>query len=106
MNTDFVKLESLLLPVLGAAGGLASFLLALKQNKYKNNRYLRKSGIEVVGGAVTAACLVYAFRGNTLVPVFAFLVGTAWSQILQRLRSKITRLVEAALGDLSQRDDE
>ena len=86
----------MLLP--GAAGGLASFLNGLRLQHYKNNKYVAKFGIEVLGGAVTASSLVYAFRDNSLVWVFAFLIGTAWSQVLQKLRVKITKLVEAALG--------
>src|SRR5215813_343208 len=81
-------LQVQLLIVLGAAGGLVSFLVSLRLDHYKNNRYLKKSGIEIVGGAITATCLVYVIRENQYVYLYAFLIGTAWSYIIQRLRSK------------------
>jgi hypothetical protein len=83
----------------GAAGGLASFLNGLRLQHYKNNKYLAKFGIEVLGGTVTASSLAYVFHEYALASVFAFLIGFAWSQVLQRLRTKITKIVEAALGD-------
>jgi hypothetical protein len=101
MSADLLQIQ--LFVALGAAWGLTSFLVGLKQDHYKNNRYIKKSIIEVIGGAVTATCLVYVFRENQYIYVFAFLIGTAWSHIIQRLRSRITRIVEAALGDASPR---
>ena len=101
MSPDLLRLQ--LFVALGAAGGLTSFLVALKQDHYKNDHYIRKSSIEVVGGAITATCLVYAFQENQYVYVFTFLIGTAWSHIIQRIRSKITSIVEAVLGDVSHR---
>jgi hypothetical protein len=83
----------------GAAGGLASFLAGLKAQHYKNNKYIVKFGIEVIGGAMTASWLVYVLRENQYVYVFSFLIGTAWSQILQKIRTKVTRIIEAALGE-------
>jgi hypothetical protein len=83
----------------GGAGGLSSFLAGLKSNHYRNNRYLSKFCIEVVGGALTASSLVYVFKDNQYVYVFAFVIGTAWSQILQRIREKVTTLVESAIGE-------
>jgi len=82
----------------GGAGGLASFLAGVKADQYKNNRYIRKFGIEVLGGAITAAGLVYVLRENQYVYVLAFVIGTAWSQILQKARIKVTKMVEGALG--------
>jgi hypothetical protein len=43
------------------------------------------------------------FRQYEYIYVFAFLIGTAWSHIIQRLRSKITSMVEAALGGPSDK---
>jgi len=104
MSIDLPQLQLFTFVMLGGAGGLISFLVALKLDHYKNNRYIRKSSIEILGGAVTAACLVYVLRENPYVYPFAFLIGTSWSHIIQRLRSKITSVVEAALGDTSPRD--
>jgi hypothetical protein len=92
-------MQLLVFAAMGAAGGLTSFLVALKQDHYKNDRYIKKSSIEILGGAVTATCLVYVFRENQYVYAFSFLIGTAWSQIIQKIRTKITSIVEAALGD-------
>jgi hypothetical protein len=101
MNVEYTQLQVVVLMLVGAAGGFASFLVAIRQGHYNNNKYMTKSSIEIVGGAVTATCLVYVIRENQYVNVFAFLIGTAWSHILQRLRTKITSIVEAALGDAS-----
>ncbi len=103
MSTDLLQIQLFVLVTLGAAGGLTSFLVALKQDHYKNNRHIKKACIEIFGGAVTATCLVYIFRENRYVYVFTSLIGTAWSHIIQRIRSKITSIVEAALGDSSPR---
>jgi hypothetical protein len=103
MSTDVIQVQLFAFVALGAAGGLISFLVALRQDHYKNDRYIKKSSIEVLGGAVTASCLVYVFRESQYVYVFAFLIGTAWSHIIQRIRSKITSIVEAALGDTPPR---
>jgi hypothetical protein len=83
----------------GAAGGLTSFLAALRAQHYKNNKYIAKSVIEISGGAVTAVFLSYLFLETSYIWVIAFLIGSAWSQIVQRVRTRITRIVEAALGD-------
>jgi len=93
-NLSFVF--SMLLP--SAAGGLVSFLLAFRAGHYKNNRYIAKSTVEILGGAVTGSFLSYPFAENAYLPVIAFLIGGAWSQLLQRLRATITRMVEGALS--------
>jgi hypothetical protein len=86
-----------------AAGGLASFLVALKLGSYRNNRYFAKSTIEVFGGAVTGCFLSVFFKDNPYVVSIAFLIGMAWSQLLQRIRVTITRMVEGALGEAGKR---
>jgi hypothetical protein len=86
---------------LGAAGGLVAFLVAVKNNHYRNDQYIRKLSIEIIGGAITGACLVPVFSQTPLTYVFAFLIGTAWAYIIQKVRSKFTRIIEAALGDTS-----
>ena len=53
----------------------------------------------MTGGSITVACLAYLLRDSQYVFVFAFLIGTAWSHILQKIRTKVTKVVEAALGD-------
>jgi hypothetical protein len=94
---DIGALLYMLLP--GAAGGLVSFLAALKLNHYNNNKYFAKSTIEILGGAVTGYFLSYLFKGNSYLLVITFIIGTAWSQLLQRIRTTITRMVEGALGE-------
>jgi hypothetical protein len=93
---------NIMLPMLlpGASGGLVSFLLALKARQYKNNRLIAKSTIEICGGAITAGFIAYLFIGSSYVWVLAFVIGTAWSQILQGVRARVTRMVLAALGEV------
>jgi|SRR6516225_8800063 hypothetical protein len=85
--------------LLGAVGGLSSFLIALKFDHYKNNRFVRKLAIELVGGAVAAPPLGYMFKESQYVYILAFLIGTMWAHILQRVRNRVTNLVDAALGE-------
>ena len=80
-----------------AAGGLISFLLAFKGGHYKNNKYFAKSTLEIFGGGVTGSFLSYLFKESAYLLVIAFVIGTAWSQLLQRVRSTVTRMVEGAL---------
>src|SRR5262249_53310272 len=87
----------MLLP--GAAGGLASFLVGLKAGHYKNNKYMAKCSIETVGGAVTASSLVYFLRDSQYTWAFAFAIGAGWSQILQGIRGRVTRIIVAVIGE-------
>jgi len=98
---DFEFAFRTLLP--SAAGGLVSFLVALKAGHYKNNRYFAKSTIEIFGGGVTGVFLSYLFKESSYLWVIAFVIGTAWSQLLQRIRGTVTRMVEGALGEAGKK---
>jgi hypothetical protein len=97
MDTDIPHLDFLFCALAGAAGGLVCFLLGVRNQHYKNNRYLTKFGLEILGGGVTASGLVYVFRENPYIIVIAFVIGTAWAKIIQSIRAKITDIVVAAL---------
>ena len=77
----------------GGAGGLASFLLAVRNGHYRNNRYKAKFTIEVLGAMVTAtalAAVVARFMDSVAgLSLVAFLVGICWAKLLQILRNKI-----------------
>lgn len=83
----------------GGAGGLASFLLGLKRGHYRNDKYAAKFSIEIFGAMVTASFLVLLLPAEDYRIPIAFVIGIAWASILQSLRTKITKIVEAALGD-------
>jgi hypothetical protein len=83
----------------GAAGGLVSFLLALKRGHYRNNKYLAKFSIEVIGAMVTASFLSALITSHSYQPTVAFLIGIGWTGIIQLARAKITKIVEVALGE-------
>lgn len=83
-----------------AAGGLTAYLLALKVGKYRNNRLVRKFSIEVVGALVTGCLLTLWLASPTYRAMLAFGLGTAWARVIEIIRDRITKVVEAALGDL------
>ena len=83
-----------------AAGGLACFTLACKQNRIRNDRLLRKGGLDVVGGTLVGffLSLAAASAGASDVwrAVIGFLGGVGWASIVEMVRVKITELAEAA----------
>lgn len=83
----------------GAAGGLASFLLALRMGHYRNNKYLAKFSIEIAGAMVTASFLTTLISTGSYQPTAAFFIGIGWVGIIQLARRKITKVVEATLGE-------
>lgn len=84
----------------GGAGGLASFLLAVRNGQISNNKYIAKFSIEIFGSMLTASFLTSLISINDYrtTIAFAFAIGIAWAKILQVIRTKITKIVEAALG--------
>ena len=87
----------------GAAGGIVCFLLALKKDHYRNNKYLVKFTIEVAGAMLTASFVTALITSQIYKLLPAFLIGVAWSNIIQMIRYKITKIVEAALGEIYER---
>ena len=84
----------------GALGGCASFLLALRRQHYKNNRYTSKLMIEILGGGLTAFFVIHLFSAESpqLLAV-AFLLGASWAHLLQFTRAKLTSAVASILEE-------
>lgn len=83
----------------GGAGGVAMFVLGLKKGHYKNNKYIAKLIIEIVGATLTASFITMFIDNSTYRVGTAFVIGVAWASILQIVRTKITKIVEVALGE-------
>lgn len=82
----------------GACGGLGTFLYSLRQKHYKNNRYVRKLIIEILGATLVASFIGPLFPSKVI--VFAsFAIGLAWVAIIQITRNKITKIVEVLIGE-------
>ena len=82
----------------GAAGGLVAFLLAYLREHYRNNKHFAKAMSEIVGGMIVASFLAPQMFSTRIV-LMSFLIGVSWSVVIQAARNRITRFVEAALGD-------
>lgn len=91
----------------GAVGGFLLFLQGVKYARIKNDRHLRKACLETVGGMLVAIPVAYAFVDETgasaTAVLLAFAAGLGWSLIIQILRRRITRIIEAAVGVLGER---
>ncbi len=81
----------------GGAGGLAWYLAGRKAGRIKNGRYARKAIVEMIGGGLVASFLSFPL-GPFPRHVSAFVIGLLWSDILQQIRSKVTKIVEAILN--------
>lgn len=91
----------------GGAGGIASFLLAVRNGHYRNNKYVVKFSVEFFGAMLTASFLIglLSISNYQITAAFAFAIGIAWAKILQAIRSKITKIVESALGGPPDKGD-
>jgi len=96
---DIKQLQPILLYVTlpGGFGGLALFLYSLTQNRYMNDKLVRKVTLEVAGAMIVASFVSYNLFGQR--PFLAFGIGTCWSAIVQLVRQRITAVVKAALGN-------
>jgi hypothetical protein len=108
VNTDILAdvpalIRTVTLP--GAAGGIAAFLLALKKGHYRNNKYMAKALIELGGAVVCSSALAVSFPLSEWRTFVAFCMGVAWSSLIQVIRSRITKVIEAALGESSNGGD-
>lgn len=85
----------------GGAGGIVWFLLAYKRGHYRNNKYTAKFSVETIGAMITATFIGILFiQARYQVQIAAsFAIGIGWSGIIQIVRTKITKIVEAALGE-------
>jgi len=82
----------------GACGGICTFLYSLKQKHYKNNRYVRKLIIEILGATLVAS-FIGPFFPYKVVVFASFALGVSWVAIIQIIRNKITKIVEGVIGE-------
>ena len=90
----------------GCAGGIACFLLMLKKGQVENNKYIAKFFTEVFGALITAPILTVSFFTASFAQMFinefgyhlviptAFALGVAWSNIIQIIRTRVTKICE------------
>lgn len=83
----------------GACGGLVLYIYGHKKGHYQNNKYIAKLLIEVLGASLTAAFLISLFGNANQKIVVAFLIGMFWSNIIQGIRSRVTGIIQAAIGN-------
>lgn len=84
----------------GCAGGFVSFLYALRHGHYRNNKLIKKFSVEVVGATFTALFLVSAVVDQiATIAAASFVLGVVWVKVIQLLRQKVTKIVEAILGE-------
>ena len=85
----------------GAAGGFTWFLCGYKFGRIRNNKYMRKAVVEIIGGLIVASFVALPmspiFSGKPVVALLAFGIGTCWSVIIQLLRKSVTAFVEKKL---------
>jgi hypothetical protein len=81
-----------------AVGGLCGFLLGLRYGSFKQDRYLRKGLLEILGAGLTGSLL--ALPALVLQIPTAFVAGLAWSFLCQRLRNLLTTRIVDALTPL------
>jgi hypothetical protein len=106
MDTDTnILAVTLIASISGAFGGLVGVLYGLKRGHYKNNRYSSKLAIEIFGSSLTATFITPLIAQGKLTFFLGFLVGIAWGNIVQIIRNKITKIVEAALGETLEKGD-
>ena len=92
-----LALEPSLLMILmaGLLGGMAVAVYALKNGRYRNNKYFEKILVESIGGLVSSGLFMTIFFGpfvtSSLLVSFAF--GLGWGIIAQAIRASITRYV-------------
>ena len=102
MDINLIKELVLYTTLPGAGGGLAWFLCGLKYGWIRNNKYVRKALLEVIGGMLVASFVGYplreVFAGSTPVVLISFALGACWSVIMQILRSWITKRVNNFLS--------
>jgi hypothetical protein len=97
----FLNLSLIETSLPGAAGGCVAFLAGIKLGHYRNNKYVAKFSLELLGGATTASFVTLIVSPNAP-PVkyfVAFAIGMSWAGIVQLIRTKITKFVEVVLGE-------
>ena len=84
----------------GMFAGIVLFIYAYSKQFYKNNQYIKKFIIEIFGASITSSFLAMHFDNYVYKILVAFCIGLAWSKVIQLIRGKITRIVEAILGNI------
>src|SRR5438093_1170503 len=94
------------LALMGALGGAARFLFAWRSGAIRNNKFLRKALLDIAGGGIVGCGVSPLFirLGDGARLFLAFGVGLAWSEIVHAIRERVTAIVEAAIGQSSERD--
>jgi hypothetical protein len=82
----------------GLCGGVVSFVFALSKNHYKNNKYVIKLLTEILGASLTASFVTLSISNPIFQATLSFLIGVGWSRLIQLIRNKVTKIVEAILG--------
>jgi len=83
----------------GGIGGLTCFLYGYKKGLYRNNMYIRKICIELLGAMFVSTFISFVIT-NKYLPVVAFILGLFWTNVIQLLRVKITSFVEVLIGKI------
>jgi len=97
---DSIKHAIIFYTIPGGMGGLVCFLLALQKGHYRNNKYIAKFFIEILGAMVTASFITYLIaKDENYQAAFAFVIGFAWSNIMQMIRSKVTNITENVIRE-------
>jgi hypothetical protein len=65
---------------------------------YKNNKYIRKFLIELFGAMVVSSFIGPLFPDKAVVYA-SFATGLSWAIVIQTARNKITKMVQAAIGE-------
>ena len=87
----------------GAAGALVWFIRGIRVGNIRNNEYIRKATLEMLGGSLVASFIAFPlaplFSTSIPVVIISFAIGTSWASIIQRLRVWITRKLGTLLED-------
>ena len=105
-KADTLKKLFLFSSLPGAIGGMVLFLYGLQKRKYRN-KFIRKACLDIVGGMLVASVVAPAifflmgdsYKQKCILSLFSFVIGTSWTGFMQVLRNKITRIIEAILGE-------
>lgn len=105
-NLQAAVAQEIQLALFGGIGGLLWFIYGVRHGHHKNNKYLIKFSVEVVGasclGFVTAPLLLSVFEKTpAALRIAGVAVGMNWSELVQLIRSWITELFKGILERVS-----
>lgn len=86
----------------GMAGGVICVLIDWNTNHYKIGKLVPKACVEILGASLTATFLSFLFVGdmdNEHLMAISFLIGVRWLGIIEIVRDKVTKIVEAIIGE-------